>query len=63
MGKPKRDPNSVKDMQYTLKDIFEPMFESMLKGEMNPHLGYKSMTSGKRIKELKIFMVSPFLMK
>ncbi|NRG43912.1 IS256 family transposase [Bacillus sp. CRN 9] len=57
MGKLKRDPNSlelankiieqyqpksVEDMQNALKDIFGPMFESMLKGEMNHHLGYES---------------------
>lgn len=29
-------------MQHALKDIFVPMFESMLKGEMNHHLGYES---------------------
>ncbi|SFB15591.1 Transposase, Mutator family [Lentibacillus halodurans] len=29
-------------MQNALKDIFGPMFESMLKGEMNHHLGYES---------------------
>ena len=35
-------PNSVEDMQDALKDIFGPMFEAMLKGEMNNHLGYDS---------------------
>ncbi|SER40635.1 hypothetical protein SAMN04487944_104187, partial [Gracilibacillus ureilyticus] len=35
-------PESVQDMQNALKDIFGPMFESMLKGEMNHHLGYNS---------------------
>lgn len=34
-------PNSVEDMQNALKDIFGPMFESMLKVEMNHHLGYE----------------------
>lgn len=29
-------------MQNALKDIFGPMFEAMLKGEMNSHLGYES---------------------
>lgn len=29
-------------MQKALKDIFGAMFESMLKGEMNHHLGYES---------------------
>lgn len=35
-------PNSVEDMQNALKDIFGPMFEAMLKGEMDNHLGYDS---------------------
>lgn len=35
-------PETVEDMQDALKDIFGPMFESMLKGEMNHHLGYES---------------------
>ncbi len=63
MGKLKRDPNSVElankiieqyqpksveDMQNALKDIFGPMFESMLKGEMNYHLGYDSNDKGEK---------------
>ncbi len=36
------DINSVEDMQNALKDIFGPMFEAMLQGEMNAHLGYES---------------------
>ena len=35
-------PNSVEDMQNALKDIFGPMFEAMLKGEMDNHLGFNS---------------------
>jgi transposase-like protein len=35
-------PESVEDMQNALKDVFGPMFEAMLKGEMNHHLGYGS---------------------
>src|SRR5699024_931221 len=35
-------PENVEDMQDALKDIFGPMFETMLKGEMNHHLGYES---------------------
>jgi hypothetical protein len=31
----------VEDMQNALKDVFGPMFEAMLKGEMNHHLGYE----------------------
>lgn len=34
-------PETVEEMQSALKDIFGPMFESMLQGEMDAHLGYK----------------------
>lgn len=33
-------------MNNTLKDLFEPMFEAMLKNEMNHHLGYDSNDKG-----------------
>jgi putative transposase len=61
MGKIKRDPKteklanqiieqyhpeSVEDMQNALKDLFGPMFEAMLKGELNNHLGYSSNDKG-----------------
>jgi len=36
------DVGSVEDMQSALKDVFGPMFEAMLKGELNNHLGYES---------------------
>ena len=36
------NPESVEDMQDALKDIFGPMFEGLLKGELNHHLGYES---------------------
>ncbi len=39
-------PKSVEDMQNALKDIFGPMFEAMLQGEMNDHLGYSSNNHG-----------------
>ena len=58
MGKKiKRDPKSValaeaileqyqpetkEDVQDAMKDIFGPIFEAMLRGEMNAHLGYES---------------------
>ena len=35
-------PESVEDMQSALKEIFGPMFENMLKGELNYHLGYEN---------------------
>jgi len=31
---------NVEDMQEAIKDIFGPMFEAMLQGEMDSHLGY-----------------------
>ena len=36
------NPESVEDMQEALKEIFGPMFEGLLKGELNHHLGYES---------------------
>lgn len=41
-------PKSVAEMQDALKDIFGPMFEAMLKGEMNSHLGYESNERGEK---------------
>ena len=35
-------PKNVEDMQNALKDIFGPMFEAMLQGELNHHLGYEA---------------------
>lgn len=61
MGKIKRDPKavaiaqmiidqykpgSVEDMNDAMKDIFGPLFEGMLKGEMDHHLGYDSNDKG-----------------
>lgn len=61
MGKIKRDPKSVEiakaiidtyhpesveDMNNALKELFGPMFEAMLQGEMNNHLGYESNDKG-----------------
>ena len=34
------DCKTVEDMQDAMKDIFGPMFEAMLQGEMDAHLGY-----------------------
>ncbi len=39
-------PTSAEEMQDALKDIFGPMFEAMLQGEMNSHLGYESNDHG-----------------
>lgn len=41
-------PKSVEDMQNALKDIFGPMFEAMLQGEMNSHLGYENNERGEK---------------
>lgn len=35
------DIKSAEDVQDVLKQIFGPIFESMLKGEMENHLGHK----------------------
>lgn len=40
------NPESVEDMNDALKDLFGPLFESMLQGEMNHHLGYESNDRG-----------------
>ncbi len=39
-------PETVEDMQNAIKDIFGPMFESMLQGEMDSHLGYENNDHG-----------------
>lgn len=39
-------PTSAEDMQDALRDIFGPMFEAMLQGEMNSHLGYDTNDHG-----------------
>ena len=41
-------PKTVADMELALKDIFGPMFESMLQGEMNAHLGYDKHEKGRK---------------
>ncbi len=39
-------PKTVEDMQFAIKDVFGPMFEAMLQGEMDNHLGYASNDHG-----------------
>lgn len=39
-------PKNAEDMQEAIKDIFGPMFEAMLQGEMDAHLGYASNDHG-----------------
>lgn len=33
-------PQNIEEMQDALKDVFGPMIETMLKGELNHQLGY-----------------------
>ena len=42
---------NVEDMQDAIKDIFGPMFEAMLQGEMDSHLGYGSNDHGPKSTE------------
>lgn len=44
-------PKTVEEMQNALKDIFGPMFEAMLKGEMDNHLGYESNDKNEKVTE------------
>lgn len=39
-------PTTAEEMQSALRDIFGPMFEAMLQGEMEGHLGYESNDRG-----------------
>lgn len=39
-------PTTVEEMKDALRDIFGPMFEALLQGEMDAHLGYKSNDRG-----------------
>lgn len=41
-------PENQKEMQDALKDIFGPMFEAMLQGEMDEHLGYETNDHGSK---------------
>lgn len=41
-------PTTTEEMQNALKDIFGPMFEAMLQGEMDSHLGYESNERGSK---------------
>ncbi len=41
-------PETAKDVQNALKDVFGPMFEAMLQGEMNSHLGYENNEKGEK---------------
>lgn len=41
-------PTNAEEMQDALKDIFGPMFEAMLQGEMDSHLGYRPNSHGSK---------------
>lgn len=41
-------PMNVEEMQDAIRDVFGPMFEAMLQGEMDSHLGYKSNDHGEK---------------
>lgn len=47
----KYQPKSAEEVQDALKDIFGPMFEAMLQGEMDEHLGYESNDHGSKSTE------------
>ena len=42
------DPSSPEDVQDAIKDIFSPILEAMLRGEMEEHLGYASNDHGSK---------------
>ncbi len=41
-------PENVQEMQSALKDLFGPMLEAMLQGEMENHLGYSNNSKAKK---------------
>ena len=41
-------PTTVEEMKDALRDIFGPMFEALLQGEMDAHLGYASNDHGRK---------------
>ncbi len=42
------NPESVGDVQEALKEIFGPIFEGLLKDELDNHLGYESNSKEKK---------------
>lgn len=44
-------PTNVEEMEDAIKDVFGPMFEAMLQGEMDAHLGYESNNHGSKSTE------------
>ena len=41
-------PQTKEDIHDAIKDIFGPMFEALLQGEMDAHLGYSSNARGEK---------------
>ena len=56
-------PQSVAEMQDALKDVFGPMFEAMLNGEMTSYLGYESNEKGEKATENRRNGYSPKTIK
>ena len=56
-------PQSVVEMQEALKDVFGPMFEAMLNGEMTGYLGYESNDKGEKMTENRRNGYSPKTIK
>ena len=50
-------------MQDTLKDIFGPMFEAILQGEMNGHLGYEVMLMAQKTLEINEMVIQIKLLR
>ena len=44
-------PSTVEDMQAALREVFGPMFEAMLKAELDAHLGYAPNSKGEKATE------------
>ena len=57
------NPESVEDMNDALKDLFGPLFESMLQGEMNNHLGYESNYKGAKKTKTEEMVIQRKLLK
>ena len=56
-------PKTVADMQNALKEIFGPIFEAMLNGEMENHLGYASNGRGEKCTENRRNGYTPKILK
>lgn len=57
------DPKTAADAQDALKDAFGPIFEALLKGELENHLGYSSNDKGAKNTENRRNGSSPKTLK